>query len=94
MDNMRRYTFDRKQSWIKRVAECVIQYHAELGVVPNVARVSSFCKEYPQQVGPIKLVPGRGLFEWELELGIVSEKAQSAQQADLLSAPQDTTQPS
>ena len=91
MDNIKRYTFDRKQSWIKRVTECVAQYYAEYGVVPNTARVSTFCREYPQQVGPVKLVTGRGLFEWEMELGIEATKAQSARQVDLPSALQDTT---
>ena len=94
MNNLRRYTFDRKQSWIKRVAECFAQYYAELGVAPNVARVSVFCKEFPDKVGPVKLVRGRGLFEWEMEMGVETIQAQSAPQPELQSALLDTTQQS
>jgi hypothetical protein len=91
MYNLRLYTFDRKQSWVKRVAECFSQYYSELGIVPNVARISIFCKEFPERVGPVTLVRGRGLFEWEMELGV--ENKGSAQQPKLPSAPPDTTQP-
>lgn len=91
MDNPRTYTVGMKQSWVKRVAEGVVQYHAELGVVPNVAQVSSFCRDVPPQVGPVKLVAGRGLFEWELRFGVEPIKAQSAPQPQLPSAPLDTT---
>ena len=67
--------FDQRLSWTKRVVVCAAEFNAEHGMLPTVARISSFCSGYPEWVGPIRLMRGKGLYEFEMEMSAEIKEA-------------------
>jgi hypothetical protein len=67
---MRRYTFDKHQTWMQRIVECASWYRRTTGQVPTIAHVALSAKDAPAEMGVVRIERAWGVGRNEIDLGV------------------------